>query len=74
MYYKSVVVCLVYGLMLFFIVIFYNVFFLYYVDIFVFVYKIDCNFFWLGEVGVFVFVLKYLFLLFYKNNVLFLGY
>lgn len=74
MYHKSVAVRLAYGSMSLFIAILHNVFLLYYVDIFVSVYKIDRNSFWLGEVGVFVFVSKYLFLLSHKNNVLLLGY
>lgn len=61
MYHKSVAVRLAYGSMSLFIAILHNVFLLYYVDIFVSVYKIDRNSFWLGEVGAFVFVAKYLF-------------
>ena len=56
MYHKSVAVRLAYGSMSLFIAILHNVFLLYYVDIFVSVYKIDRNSFWLGEVGAFVFV------------------
>lgn len=56
MYYKTVTVRLAYGSMSLFIAILHNVFLLYYVDIFVSVYKIDRNSFWLGEVGGFVFV------------------
>lgn len=56
MYYKTVAVRLAYGSMSLFIAILHNVFLLYYVDIFVSVYKIDRNSFWLGEVGAFVFV------------------
>ena len=56
MYYKTAAVRLAYGSMSLFIAILHNVFLLYYVDIFVSVYKIDRNSFWLGEVGAFVFV------------------
>lgn len=61
MYHKSVAVRLAYGSMSLFIAILHNVFLLYYVDIFVSVYKIDRNSFWLGEVGAFVFVSSGLF-------------
>ena len=55
MYHKSVAVRLAYGSMSLFIAILHNVFLLYYVDIFVSVYKIDRNSFWLGEVSRFMF-------------------
>lgn len=55
MYHKNVAVRLAYGSMSLFIAILHNVFLLYYVDIFVSVYKIDRNSFWLGEVSGFIF-------------------
>ena len=61
MYHRSVALRLAYGSMSLFIAILLNVFLLYYVDIFVSVYKIDRNSFWLGEVGTFVFVSSDLF-------------
>lgn len=61
MYHKSVAVYVAYGSMSLFIAILHNVFLLYYVDIFVSVYKIDRNSFWFGEVGTFVFVTSDLF-------------
>jgi len=75
MYYKTVAVRLAYGSMSLFIAILHNVFLLYYVDIFVSVYKIDRNSFWLGEVGAFVlsqvtcFLLKiYIFIVLGKSD------
>lgn len=49
MYHRTLAVRLAYGSMSLFIAILHNVFLLYYVDIFVSVYKIDRNSFWLGE-------------------------
>lgn len=49
MFHKTIAVRLAYGSMSLFIAILHNVFLLYYVDIFVSVYKIDRNSFWLGE-------------------------
>jgi len=69
MYHKSVAVRLAYGSMSLFIAILHNVFLLYYVDIFVSVYKIDRNSFWLGEVGAFV-LSQVTCLLSHKSNVL----
>lgn len=52
MFHKSFAVRIAYGSMSLYIAILHNVFLLYYVDIFVSVYKIDRNSFWLGEVSV----------------------
>ncbi|XP_029201215.2 transmembrane protein 180-like isoform X1 [Acropora millepora] len=49
MFHKSFAVRIAYGSMSLYIAILHNVFLLYYVDIFVSVYKIDRNSFWLGE-------------------------
>ena len=57
MYHRILAVRLAYGSMSLFIAILHNVFLLYYVDIFVSVYKIDRNSFWLGEVRIFFFML-----------------
>ena len=54
MFHKTIAVRLAYGSMSLFIAILHNVFLLYYVDIFVSVYKIDRNSFWLGEVSSFI--------------------
>ena len=56
MFHKAVAVRIAYGSMSLFIAILHNVFLLYYVDIFVSVYKIDRNSFWLGEVSGFILI------------------
>ena len=61
MFHKALAVRITYGSMSLFIAILHNVFLLYYVDIFVSVYKIDRNSFWLGEVSGFIlFRIRYL--------------
>lgn len=58
MLYKAFAVRIAYGSMSLFIAILHNVFLLYYVDIFVSVYKIDRNSFWLGEVRGFILLVR----------------
>lgn len=69
MFHEALSVRIAYGSMSLFIAILHNVFLLYYVDIFVSVYKIDRNSFWLGEVSGFVLLIMYCLDCFHINAV-----
>ena len=72
MFHKSFAVRIAYGSMSLYVAILHNVFLLYYVDIFVSVYKIDRNSFWLGEVSEFVGRFPYRSLVYYACAPLFI--